>query len=85
MKRVVIMGRGASGKSALAKRVSEITGVPVIELDKLFWRPGLAATPRDEWAAVQRELVGRESWILEGRSPLMAAPPKSTCFATLQR
>ena len=40
VKRVVIVGPGASGKSALAACLGEITGLPVIELDKAFWRPG---------------------------------------------
>lgn len=48
MKRVIITGPGAAGKSTLAVRLGEITGLPVIELDKLFWRPDLAATPRDQ-------------------------------------
>lgn len=66
MKRVVILGRGASGKSTLAARLGEITGLPVIELDKIFWRPGLAATPRDEWVAVQERLIAKEGWIMDG-------------------
>src|SRR6202035_4723235 len=66
MKRVVIIGRGASGKSTLARRLGEITGLPVIELDKIFWRPGLIATPRDEWAAAQALLVAPDGWIIEG-------------------
>ena len=66
MKRVVILGRGASGKSTLARRLGEITGLPVIELDKVFWLPGLAATPRDQWVAVQEKLVARDGWITDG-------------------
>ena len=53
MKRVVILGPGGSGKSTLAVRLGEITGLRVIELDKVFWRPGLVATPRDQWVEVQ--------------------------------
>src|ERR1700687_2427984 len=66
MKRVVILGRGASGKSTLARRLGEITGFPVIELDKVFWRPGLAAPPRDQWVVVQERLVAEEGWIMDG-------------------
>ena len=66
MKRVIIVGPGAAGKSTLAAGLGEMTGLPVIELDKHFWRPGLAATPRDQWAAVQRQLAARESWIMDG-------------------
>ena len=63
---MVILGRGASGKSTLAVRLGEITGIPVIELDKIFWQPGLAALRRDRWIAVQEELVAQERWIMDG-------------------
>ncbi|HEV2988191.1 MAG TPA: adenylate kinase [Candidatus Angelobacter sp.] len=66
MKRVVILGRGASGKSTLARRLGEITCLPVIELDKVFWQPGLVATPRDQWVVVQEKLVAEEGWIMDG-------------------
>jgi adenylate kinase family enzyme len=66
MKRVVILGRGASGKSTLAARLGEITGLPVIDLDKVFWQPGLVATPRDQWVVVQQKLVAEEGWIMDG-------------------
>ena len=66
MKRVVILGRGASGKSILANRLGEITGLPVVELDKVFWRAGLAATPRDQWVDAQASLAAKEQWIMEG-------------------
>lgn len=66
MKRVVILGRGGSGKSTLAARLGSITGLPVIELDEHFWRPGLEATPPDRWAAVQGELARGEAWIMDG-------------------
>ena len=66
MKRVVVLGRGASGKSTLARRLSELTGLPVIELDKLFWRAGLLATPRDEWVSLQQKLVAADGWIMDG-------------------
>lgn len=66
VKRVIIVGRGVAGKTTLAARLGEMTGPPVTELDTHFWRPGLAATPRDQWAAIQRQLAARESWIMDG-------------------
>jgi adenylate kinase family enzyme len=66
VKRVIVVGPGAAGKTTLAARLAEITGLPLIELDKLFWRPGPAATPPGEWAAIQRKLAARESWIMDG-------------------
>jgi adenylate kinase family enzyme len=66
MKRVVIVGRGASGKSTLAVRLGRITGLNVIELDKVFWRSGLDATPRDQWVRVQQTLIEENEWIMDG-------------------
>jgi len=66
VKRIVIIGRGAAGKSTLARRLGEITRLAVTEIDKVFWQAGLMATPREEWAAVQEKLVAGERWILEG-------------------
>src|SRR5438093_485024 len=66
MKRVVILGRGAAGKSTLARQLGEITGLPVVELDKIFWRSGLSPTPRVERIQLQESLVRKETWVLDG-------------------
>ena len=66
MRRIVVLGPGCSGKSSLAVRIGEITGLPVVELDKIFWQPGLVETPREQWAEIQRGLVREEGWILDG-------------------
>jgi adenylate kinase family enzyme len=66
IQRVVVLGPGASGKSTLARRLGEITGIPVIELDKIFWQPGLRALPPDHWVRLQQETIAQEQWILDG-------------------
>ena len=66
MKRVVIIGPGASCKSTLARQLGEIAGLRVVELDKIFWRPGLVETPRNQWVELQRKLVGENDWIMDG-------------------
>jgi adenylate kinase family enzyme len=66
MNRIVILGPGGSGKSTLATQLSQITGLPAIELDKAFWRPSLAPTPREEWVKIQEVLTAEDRWILDG-------------------
>jgi adenylate kinase family enzyme len=66
MKRVIILGRGGAGKSTLALHLGEITGLPVINLDKAFWQSGLVATPRHTWVQIQESLVAEERWIMDG-------------------
>jgi hypothetical protein len=43
--------------------MGEITGLPVIELDKIFWQPDLIATPPEQWAQIQQKLAAQERWI----------------------
>lgn len=66
MKRVVILGPGASGKSTLAVLLGEITGLGVMELDKIFWGPGLVPKSRDQWVNIQQALVEADGWIMDG-------------------
>ena len=66
MKRVVIIGPGASGKSTLARQLGQITGLRVIELDKVFWQPGFLEILQDHWVELQRQLVGEPEWIMDG-------------------
>ena len=63
---MVVLGRGGAGKSTLARRIGRSTGLPVVELDTLFWQPGLVEADPVEWQARQRELVERDSWVLDG-------------------
>ncbi|MHC5907029.1 P-loop NTPase family protein [Streptomyces sp. S6] len=66
MRRIVVLGRGGAGKSVLARRLGVLTGLPVIELDRLFWGAGPEGMPARRWAAVQEELVGADGWIMDG-------------------
>ncbi len=64
--RIAIIGSGGSGKSTLARMLGSKLDIPVVHLDVLFWKPGWVEPPREEWAAMQRELVQGERWILDG-------------------
>jgi len=66
VRRVVILGPGAAGKSTLARRLGEVTGLEVIELDKVFWQSGLVARSAEAWTAIQAELAARPGWIMDG-------------------
>ncbi|MDQ1481782.1 MAG: hypothetical protein QOI44_2643 [Actinomycetota bacterium] len=66
MKRVAIVGPGGAGKSTFARRLGERTGLPVIHLDELYWRPGWVATPDDEWRETVTRLAAADEWILDG-------------------
>jgi adenylate kinase family enzyme len=66
MKRIVVIGSGGAGKSTFSRRLGEATGIEVIHLDSVFWRPGWEPTPKPEWATKVAEMVRRDSWIMDG-------------------
>ena len=40
MNRVMIIGCGGAGKSTLARKLGEKTGLSVVHLDQIWWAPG---------------------------------------------
>ena len=66
MERIAIVGPGGAGKSTFAVALGTATGLPVVHLDRLFWRPGWVETPREEWRDRQRELFAADRWIADG-------------------
>ena len=66
MQRVMIIGCGGAGKATLARQLGEKTGLPVVHLDKLFWRPGWEQISREEFDKLHREALAGEKWILDG-------------------
>jgi adenylate kinase family enzyme len=66
MKRILIIGSGGAGKSTLARKLGEKTGIEVIHLDQLYWKSGWVKMPADEWAGLVGELLKGESWIMDG-------------------
>lgn len=66
MRRVVVVGSGGSGKSTFSRELGRVTGIPVIHLDREYWRSGWQETPKEEWERRVADLLTGESWIMDG-------------------
>ena len=67
MERVVIIGCGGAGKSTLAGKLGEKTGLPVIHLDQIWWSPGnWQHLEREEFDARLKAEMEKPRWILDG-------------------
>jgi adenylate kinase family enzyme len=66
MKRVLVLGPSGSGKSTFAEKLADLLVVPCIHLDTYYWKPNWLETPQQEWFEVVRELISRESWVMDG-------------------
>lgn len=66
MQRVVVFGTTGSGKSRLAERLAQRTGLRVVELDALFWGPEWQPAPLELFRhRVERE-IRDGGWIVVG-------------------
>ncbi|MFH0993412.1 MAG: DNA topology modulation protein [bacterium] len=65
-KRIMIIGNGGSGKSTLAVRLGELTGFPVVHLDRLFWRAGWQQVTSEEFDRLLAAELAKDAWIIDG-------------------
>lgn len=67
MERVMIIGCGGAGKSTLARKLGEKTGIPVVHLDQIWWGPGnWQHMEREAFDAVLMEEMEKPKWIMDG-------------------
>lgn len=65
-RRIMVIGSPGSGKSTFSRKLSEITGIPLIHLDKEFWNDGWVETPKEQWLEIQKNLIAGDEWIIDG-------------------
>ena len=66
MQRILVMGSSGSGKSTFAQRLSDITGIPTVSLDALYWQPGWMPSDTTEFDARVTEAARLPRWIMDG-------------------
>ena len=66
MERIIIIGCGGAGKSTLARKLGEVLDLPVVHLDKLFWKPGWVETSHEEFDALLAKELAKDQWIMDG-------------------
>jgi adenylate kinase family enzyme len=66
MRRVAVFGNTGGGKSTLARRLAELTPLPLYPLDLIQFKAGGDAVPHEEYLKAHAEILGREAWIIDG-------------------
>ncbi len=66
MQRVLVIGTNGAGKTTFSRKLSEITGLPLVHIDRLYWRGNWETTPREEYLASLSAEAEKESWIIDG-------------------
>ena len=69
MEKIVVFGNSGSGKSSLAKALSELHGAAHLDLDTIAWepeRPGVRAAAEESERALMRFIEASGGWVIEG-------------------
>ncbi|WP_202800056.1 hypothetical protein [Sinorhizobium fredii] len=66
MRRVLIVGCPGAGKSTAAKQLAEITGLPLVHLDRHYWLLGWQRPDNAVWQKTMEGLVSQTAWIMDG-------------------
>lgn len=66
MKRILIIGTNGSGKTTMARELSSQLDLPLIHLDKLYWRDDWQHATREELAATLQPELEKSEWIIDG-------------------
>ena len=66
MKKIMIIGCCGSGKTTLAKKLSNKLNLPLIHLDKLNWRDNWKNISKEEFDDLLWAEVVKSTWIIDG-------------------
>lgn len=65
-KKILVIGCPGSGKSTFARKLRDVTGLPLYYLDMVFHRPDRSTASRAEFDAALAEILAKDEWIIDG-------------------
>lgn len=66
MKKVIVIGCPGAGKSTFARKLRDASGIPLYYLDRIWHRPDRTNVCREEFDLRLREILQKDSWIIDG-------------------
>jgi len=64
--KIIIIGSPGAGKSTFARKLRDITGLPLHYLDLIYHKSDRTTIPREEFDAKLEEILSSERWIIDG-------------------
>ena len=65
-KKVIVLGCSGSGKSTFSKKLHLATGLPLIHLDNIWWKPDRTHISREDFDRKLDSICREDKWILDG-------------------
>ena len=66
MKKIIIIGCPGSGKSTFARKLSDITNIPLYHLDMIWHKPDKTTLTKEEFDEQLMDLLQKSEWIIDG-------------------
>lgn len=64
--RVSVVGTSCSGKTTLARRISQACGIPHFELDAIHWGPNWTELSVEDFRQAVTQVTAGEAWAIDG-------------------
>ena len=66
MKRVIVIGSPGAGKSTFARKLRDMTGLPLHYLDAIFYSSDKTTVSHEEFDQKLRAIMQTDNWIIDG-------------------
>jgi adenylate kinase family enzyme len=84
MRKVAVFGNAGAGKSTLARRLAEITGLSLYPVDTIKFQAGGSEVPHQEYLKIHADLLlNRDQWMIDGFGCVASAWERFSAADTL--
>lgn len=66
MQRIIVIGCPGSGKSTFSRALHEITGIPPVHLDLLYWNEDRTTVAKEVFLDRLQDAMRQPQWIIDG-------------------
>lgn len=66
MNKIMIIGCQGSGKSTFARKLNQITQIPLYHCDMLYWNGDKSVVSKNDFIQRLIEIMNKEQWIIDG-------------------
>ena len=66
MNRILVIGCPGAGKSTFARKLRDLTGLPLYYLDRIYHRTDRTTVSREEFDAALHKIMETDRWIIDG-------------------
>ena len=66
MKKVIVLGSPGAGKTTFARRLRDLSGLPLYYLDQIWHKPDRTTVSREEFDEKLGTLLAQDAWIIDG-------------------